>query len=584
MTTTSRHDRATSRRHGQWLRARRGDGGTALKAGLVLPLASGLLLVGQAWLLAGIVDAVAVRGATLAVLHAQLAGLAGLILARALLSALGERAAARGAEAIKRQVRRRIMAGYLQGPLAPIRPESGTVASTIVEQVDALDGFYARFLPAMVQAAILPIAFAAIVLPVDIVVALLFLVTAPLIPLFMALVGWGAQAASDAQADAMAGLSGFFADRLRGLLTIRLLGRADDEARLLTARGDALRRRTFRVLRIAFLSSAVLELFAALGVAGVALYIGLAYLGMIGSAGAGATLAAGLFCLLIAPEVYQPLRLLAAHYHDRAGAMAAVAMIEAHYAEDIPAPDAGSLRVPATGRLVDLALRGLVLEAPGGRPLLHAFSLDVETDRHLGIVGASGCGKSTLIETIAGLRLPTAGTIHLGGTDVSKSPWDWRAETICHIGQSPRLFHGTIADNIRFARPDATDADIRQAADAALVQRFASRLPDGLETRIGEGGYGLSGGQAHRVGLARLFLRDPALILLDEPTAHLDTATEDELMANILTFAKGRMLIMATHSAGAAARMTTVLRIADGLLIPCAGRGTRMRLVGKDAA
>ena len=190
MTTTSRHDRATSRRHGQWLQARRGDGGAALKAGLVLPLASGLLLVGQAWLLAGIVDAVAVRGATLAVLHAQLAGLAGLILARALLSALGERAAARGAEAIKRQVRRRIMAGYLQDPLAPIRPESGTVASTIVEQVDALDGFYARFLPAMVQAAILPIAFAAIVLPVDIVVALLFLVTAPLIPLFMAPVSY----------------------------------------------------------------------------------------------------------------------------------------------------------------------------------------------------------------------------------------------------------------------------------------------------------------------------------------------------------------------------------------------------------
>ena len=145
-------------------------------------------------------------------------------------------------------------------------------------------------------------------------------------------------------------------------------------------------------------------------------------------------------------------------------------------------------------------------------------------------------------------------------------------------------FHGTIADNIRFARPDATDADIRRAADAALVQRFAARLPDGLETRIGEGGYGLSGGQAHRVGLARLFLRDPALILLDEPTAHLDTATEDELMANILAFAKGRMLVMATHSSGAAARMTTVLRFADGVLVPCGGRAARVRLVGKDAA
>ena len=584
MKTTTRHDRETARRHRQWLRARRIDGGAALKAGLVLPLASGLLLVGQAWLLAGIVDAVAVSGATPAALIAPIAGLAGLVLARALLSALGERAAARGAEAIKRQVRRRIMSGYLNGALAPARPESGAMASTIVEQVDALDGFYARFLPAMVQAAILPVAFAATVLPVDVVVALLFVVTAPLIPLFMALVGWGAQAASDAQADAMAGLSGFFADRLRGLLTIRLLGRAGDEARLLTQRSDALRRRTFRVLRIAFLSSAVLELFAALGVAGVALYIGLAYLGMIGSLGAGATLSAGLFCLLIAPEVYQPLRLLAAHYHDRAGAMAAVAMIEAHYEDDRATPEDGPTRpLPAT-RPTDLVLRGLALDAPGGRALLRDVSFAVEAERHLGIVGPSGCGKSTLIETIAGLRSLAAGAIHLGGTDLLAAPWAWRADMICHIGQAPRLFHGTIADNIRFARPDATDADIRRAADYALVRRFATRLPDGLETRIGEGGYGLSGGQAHRVGLARLFLRDPALILLDEPTAHLDAATEDELMANILAFAKGRMLVMATHSASAAARMTTVLRIADGLLVPCGGRGVQIRLVGKDAA
>lgn len=584
MTTTSRHDRETARRQGQWLRARRADGGVALKAGLILPLASSLLLVGQAWLLADIVDAVAVHGATLATLHARIASLVGLIVARAVLSALGERAAARGAEAIKRHVRQRIMAGHLQGTRAPTMPESGAMASTIVEQVDALDGFYARFLPAMVQAALLPIAFAAIVLPVDVVVALLFVVTAPLIPLFMALVGWGAQAASDAQADAMTRLSGFFADRLRGLLTIRLLGRVDDEARLLTERSDALRRRTFRVLRIAFLSSAVLELFAALGVAGVALYIGLAYLGLIGSVGAGATLAAGLFCLLIAPEVYQPLRLLAAHYHDRAGAIAAVSLIEAHDEHEPAACEMRDARPVSALRPTRLRLRGVALDAPGGRTLLHGLDLDVEADRHLAIIGASGSGKSTMIETIAGLRRPAAGSILLDGTDVFEAPLSWRVETVCHIRQSPRLFHGTIAENIRLARMDATDADIRRAADIALVQRFAARLPQGLETRIGEGGYGLSGGEAHRVGLARLFLRDPALILLDEPTAHLDSATEDEVMSNLLAFAAGRMLIMATHSARAAARMTSVLRIADGRLAPFGRHAGQIRLIGEDAA
>lgn len=584
MTTTSTQDRETARHNARWLRARRADGGMALRAGILLPLASGMLIVGQAWLLAGIVDAVAVSGATVDALYRQIACLFGLMVARAALSALGEQAAARGAEAIKRRVRLDLMAGHLRADMQAGRPDSGVLASTIVEQVDALDGFYARFLPAMIQAAILPVAFAAVVLPVDAIVALLFIVTAPLIPLFMALVGWGAQAASDSQADAMARLSGFFADRLRGLLTIRLLGRAEDEARLLSERGDALRRRTFRVLRIAFLSSAVLELFAALGVAGVALYIGLAYLGMVGSAGAGATLAAGLFCLLVAPEVYQPLRLLAAHYHDRAGALAAVAMIEAHALASSTSSDAAMAPPRSEGRPARLRLRGLALSAPDRRRLLHGCDLDIEAGGHLAVLGASGSGKSTILDTIAGLRRPAAGTILLGRGDVFEIPASWRAGAICHIRQSPRLFHGTIADNIGFARPDAGPADIRRAADAALVSAFAAGLPQGLDTPIGESGYGLSGGEAHRVGLARLFLCDPDLILLDEPTAHLDAATEDALMENILAFAAGRMLVVATHSARAAARMTRVLRIANGRLVPCLGRGGRIAMIAEDAA
>lgn len=435
-----------------------------------------------------------------------------------------------------------------------------------MDQVEALDGFFSKYLPAMAAAALLPVAFAVLLLPADVIAGLVLLITAPLIPLFMALVGWGAQGASRRHLRAFARLSGFFADRLRGLSTLKLYGRAEAEAASVAAASDALRQRTLSVLRIAFLSSAVLEFFAALGVAGVAVYIGLSYLGFLDLRWSPFTLQAGLFCLLMAPEVYAPLRQFAAHYHDRATALAAVSQIATLFdglpQAEIVEPRQDAPLAPLSGA-AGLAVTGLTMTAPGRPlPVLSAAALTLAPGEHAALMGPSGIGKSTLIEAIARLR-PGDGDIRIDGVPLDQ--WgeaDLRAR-VALIGQKPQLLAGSIADNIRLGRPDASDAMVRDAARRACVLEFAAGLPQGLDTPLGSRGHGLSGGQAQRVALARLFLRDPGLILLDEPTAHLDEATQARVLDEILAFAAGRTLLLATHSPAVAARFARVLRVAD---------------------
>lgn len=313
------------REQSRWLMSRTRLAGRAIGLAAAAPLLSGALLVAQAWFLAHVLHEAIVAQAPRAELLKPIAFIALLILLRACLGWVGERAGASAAESIKRQVREALFARLLaRGPQWSRGQASGELASAMIEQVEALDGFFAKYLPAMGAAAILPVAFSVIVLPFDVVSGLLLLVTAPLIPLFMALVGWGAEAASRRHLQAFGRLSGFFADRLRGLATLKLFGRAEAEGQTVVQASEALRRRTLSVLRIAFLSSAVLEFFAALGVAGVAVYIGLTYLGYIDIRFTPLTLQAGFFCLLMAPEVYAPLRQFAAHYHDRGTARAAV--------------------------------------------------------------------------------------------------------------------------------------------------------------------------------------------------------------------------------------------------------------------
>ncbi|MGS1008618.1 thiol reductant ABC exporter subunit CydD [Achromobacter anxifer] len=542
------------------------------------PLVSGALLVVQAWLLASVLDAAIVRQVPRQELLGDILAIAGLMLLRACITWAGERAGADAAERIKRHVRLSLFRRLVQkGPYWSRGQASGELASAVVDQVEALDGFFAKYLPAMAAAAMLPVAFAVVLLPMDVIAGLVLLITAPLIPLFMALVGWGAQGASRRHLRAFARLSGFFADRLRGLSTLKLYGRAQAEAESVVAASDALRQRTMSVLRIAFLSSAVLEFFAALGVAGVAVYIGLTYLGFLDLRWSPLTLQAGLFCLLMAPEVYAPLRQFAAHYHDRAAALAAVSQISLLF-DGLPQEGDGQAggttgprnlmeTVAGPGRRnsgAALAIAELNLDAPGrSQAVFSQACLILTPGEHAALMGPSGIGKSSLVEAIARLR-PFQGDIRIDGQPLA----DWDEATlrqrVALIGQKPQLLTGSIADNIRLGRPDASDAEVQAAARRACVLEFADDLPQGLATQLGGRGHGLSGGQAQRVALARLFLRDPGLILLDEPTAHLDEDTQARVLDEILEFSAGRTLLLATHAPAVAARLGRTLRVAGG--------------------
>jgi ATP-binding cassette subfamily C protein CydD len=571
--TTSRQEQETGNRADgrKQLSALRRHGGMALGIAVALPLLSGLLLIGQVLLLSQVLGRAIADSVPLAQLWPQICGFAVLLVLRTALAFAAEWAGSAAAEKIKRTLRDSLIARLLDHRPDWVRARSsGALASTVVDQVEALDGFFSRFLPATIQAAFLPVAFAAAVMPFDWVVGLLFLFTAPMIPLFMALVGFGAQAASDAQANALSRLSEYFADRLHGLLTLKLFGRMEIEASAMHQATDELRRRTLRVLRIAFLSSAVLEFFAALGVAGVALYVGLSYLDMIDMRSTPLSLQAGLFCLLLAPEVYLPLRSLAAHYHDRAHAKGAIAEIVRQFGE-LPMSVAARTRsgpAPVTASPVAILATNFSLRTPDGHStLLTPSELFIPAGRHIAIVGPSGIGKSTLLNVLA--RLGQAeGKIEFGHRRLDDIDECELRRMLTFVGQRPHLFHGTIADNIRLADPDASNEDVRRAADLALVTAFSDSLPEGLGTAIGEGGLGLSGGEAHRVALARLYLTDPSIVLLDEPTAHLDPETEAKILDRLQDFAKGRTLVVATHSAAVAARMDATLRFQDGRLLP----------------
>jgi len=525
---------------------------------------SGALLIGQAAAIAWLVQTVLVERAPLADGLPVLAALAVILVLRTLLGSATQAAAGDVADAARLALRERVFARLLgHGPLWLRQRRTGELGELMLHHGDAIENYYSGFLPVRTEVVVVPLLILAAVAWVDWVVALILLFTAPLVPFFMMLVGWGAEAAGRAQLGELARMSGHFADRIKGLGLLRLYGQGEAELAGIEAAAEGVRVRTMKVLRIAFLSSTVLEFFASVSVAMVALYLGLSYLGLMSLHATVPTLGGGLFCLLLAPEFYAPLRRLAAHYHDRANALAAAAEVERlllslpgepAVAEVPPAPLAVE---PAEAALPPLQAQGLVLR-PLGAPhdVLQGVDLRLEPGQRLALVGPSGSGKSTLLEALAGWLPPRAGRVQQrAGVQVA------------YASQRPYLFHGSIADNLRLADPGASDARLRAVAEAAQVLQFARRLPEGLDTLIGERGFGLSGGEARRIGLARLLLRDPQVLLLDEPTAFLDGETETALLSSLAAYARGRSVVVATHSPAVIAWADRCLLLPEGRLV-----------------
>lgn len=534
-----------------------------------LQVAAALLFVPQAGLLAfavaGMAEGAAWRGAWLPAI-----GIATIGLLRAGLEALGGRLIFRAARARLSQLRTQAAEALARrSPLDGGRPASGLAASVLVEQADAVVPYLARFRPARLRASLLPIALFACVLPVSWVAALILAVTAPLIPIFMALVGWRAKAASEAQLVEMGGMNAFLLDRLRGLATLRALGAVEITARRLRADAESLRRRTMAVLRIAFLSSAVLELFSALGVAMLAAYIGLSLLGLIdfGTWGRPLGLGEGLFVLLLAPAFFEPLRDLAVAWHDRAAGQAALAALEAlavpgvdMVGNDHTPPWSCPARAPAL-RLEQIGFRHAGIGAAGeGTRVLDHFNLSVAAGEHVALFAPSGAGKSTLLALIAGLAAPQHGRVLIDGEELTPSSAARLRAGMAYIGQQPHIFAGTLAANVGLGRPHVDLPAVARALDIAQLGRLATRRGS---APIGEAGRGLSGGEALRLALARLAATpDAGLILADEPTAHLDSATAADVTEALLTLAEGRTLIVATHDPALAGCMHRVIRLA----------------------
>lgn len=592
------------RERSRWLMALARVPAMAMAQACAAPLAAGLLLIVQAGLLARVLGGVVqgdpgVHG--LSQWWGEGLAVAALVAVRAMLGGWGEHAGARASESIKFNLRRALFVHMLaSGPQWTRERASGEVAAALLEHVDALDAFFSRYLPALIAASVLPLAFAVALMPVDVVAGLLLLLTAPLIPVFMALVGWGAQAAGRRHARALTRLAGFFSDRVRGAATLKMFGREAAETHTIEAAAMGIARRTQAVLRIAFLSSAVLEFFAALGVAGMAVYFGLSFLGFLDLRSTPLSLATGLFCLMMAPEAYAPLRQFAAHYHDRATAQAAASEL-ARVFGSLPSVDTLSARAAPT--LLPVASSGpspsqsptpsptpSPTATPSPSPTPSPAGLACATDRsseaaeadavcmsavtlsmgtrqmrgidlavargeRLAIMGESGVGKTTLLETLAGLRdAPQAGTIMLLGRPLSRWTRAELCQRVAYAGQRPYLFEGSLADNIRLGCPHASDEAVWAAAERAQVTGFCAEWPDGLATMLGARGQGLSGGQAHRVALARLYVRNPEVVLLDEPTAHLDAYTSERVMDALLDWSAHRALIVVTHAESVAQR------------------------------
>ncbi|MEV5119320.1 thiol reductant ABC exporter subunit CydD [Stenotrophomonas indicatrix] len=525
---------------------------------------SGALLIAQAAAIAWLVQQVLVERVPLAQGLPVLAALAVILVVRTLLGSATQAAAGDVADAARLSLRERVFARLLgHGPLWLRQRRTGELGELMLHHGDAIENYYSGFLPVRTEVVVVPLLILAAVAWVDWVVALILLFTAPLVPFFMMLVGWGAEAAGRAQLGELARMSGHFADRIKGLGLLRLYGRGEAELAGIEAAAEGVRVRTMKVLRIAFLSSTVLEFFASVSVAMVALYLGLSYLGLMSLHASVPTLGAGLFCLLLAPEFYAPLRRLAAHYHDRANALAAAAEVERLLQvlpEDETTTIDGSVPLapePAEAALPPLQAHGLVLRPLGAaHDVLQNLDLQLEPGQRLALVGPSGSGKSTLLEALAGWLPPRAGRVQLRpGLQVA------------YASQRPYLFHGTIAENLRLADPGASDARLRAVAEAAQVLQFAQRLPQGLDTLIGERGFGLSGGEARRIGLARLLLRDPQVLLLDEPTAFLDAETEAALLRSLAAYARGRSVVVATHSPAVIAWADRCLLLPEGRLV-----------------
>lgn len=515
------------------------------------------LVIAQAMLIAEVVVGAFQHGRTAGELRTPLILLAAVAVGRALVSWLTELAAHRAGAAVKSELRGRLLErasalgpGWLSGQ------RTGSLVTLATRGVDALDDYFSRYLPQLGLAVAVPAAVLARIVTEDWVSAAIIVGTLPLIPLFMVLIGWATQSRMDRQWRLLSRLSGHFLDVVAGLPTLKVFGRAKAQAESIRRITGEYRQATMRTLRIAFISSFALELLATLSVALVAVTIGMRLVH------GDMDLYTGLLILVLAPEAYLPLRQVGAQYHAAAEGLAAAEDIFAVL--ETPVPASGTGAVPSAAMGLEMAFEGVTVRYPGrSGDAVTDVSFTVGPGETVALVGPSGAGKSTLLNVLLGFVRPDAGRVRIGGVDLAGlDPAQWRSR-IAWVPQRPHLYAGTIAENVRLARPGADDASVRRALRDAGALEFVEALPEGTATVLGEDGAGLSAGQRQRLALARAFLADRPVLLLDEPTAALDGATEAEVVAAVRRLAVGRTVLLVVHRPALLGVADRVVRLAQ---------------------
>jgi len=564
-------------------RAARGYLITAVGLGLVATV----LILAQAGLLARALATAARTSPGAAPLWGTLLALLGVVAARAAVSYGGEVAALRAAATVKSQLRRALAARALRlGPAWLGGQQTGEITALATRGLDGLDPYFARYVPQLILAVAVPIAVLARVAAADWISALIIAVTLPLIPLFAVLVGWHTKARTQRQWRLLATLAGHFLDVVEGLPTLKIFGRAKAQEEVIGKVTGEYRATTMSALRVAFLSAFVLELAASVATALVAVEVGLRLLyGHMGYQTA-------LLVLLLTPEAFLPLRSVSAQFHaSMEGSAAAGRVLEILDTEPGTAPSGGPRDpVPAGGppaaparpaapadlRAEEVTLSGVTVTYPGRRrPVLDEVSLTIRPGERILLTGPSGAGKSTLLALLLGFVRPDAGTIQAGGAGLTPADDDrWRGQ-IAWVPQHPHLFAGRVADNIALGQPDASPEAIRQAARLAGAAEFIEALPGGYDAVLGERALRLSAGQRQKIALARAFLRDAPLLLLDEPAAHLDPASTRRVAEALETVLAGRTVVLVSHGPGLAAVASRVIRLDAGALVSPARPASR---------
>ncbi|WP_434642809.1 heme ABC transporter permease/ATP-binding protein CydD [Klebsiella sp. I138] len=533
-----------------------------------LGVISGLLIVGQAWLLARILHRMIMENIPATALVLPFIVLVLIFVLRAWVVWLRERVGFYAGQNIRYEIRRKVLDRLQQAGPAWIQGKpAGSWATLVLEQIDDMHDYYARYLPQMTLAASVPLLIVITIFPINWAAALILLGTAPLIPLFMALVGMGAADANRRNFLALARLSGHFLDRLRGMETLRLFHRGEAETDTIRDASQDFRQRTMDVLRLAFLSSGVLEFFTSLSIALVAVYFGFSYLGELnfGHYGVGVTLMSGFLTLILAPEFFQPLRDLGTFYHAKAQAIGAADSLKTFMEKPLAQEKRGE-KILSDNELIHLEARDLIVKSPEGKVLAGPLNFTLPAGKRVVLVGQSGSGKSSLLNTLTGF-LPYDGSLMVNGIelrDLDVSRWH---RLLSWVGQNPQLPAATLRENVLLAWPEASEAQLQLALDKAWVSEFVSQLPQGINTPVGDQSGRLSVGQAQRIAVARALLVPCRLLLLDEPAASLDAHSEQRVMQALFNASSQQTTLMVTHQLEGIADWDAIWVMQDGQIV-----------------